>query len=68
VSDKSERHCVFSAYFYIGNVKSGILQLRLGGTRAETRFHLSVKGTSPCEFVGVTVQSITGSRGVRVSW
>ena len=37
------------------------------GTRAETRFGLSAKRTSPFKSVGVSVQSTTGSRGVRIS-
>ena len=37
------------------------------GTRAETRFRLSPKLTSPFKSVGASVQSTTGSRGVRIS-
>jgi len=37
------------------------------GTRAETRFGLSAKRTSPFKSAGVSVQSTTGSRGVRIS-
>ena len=37
------------------------------GTRAETRIRLSPKRTSPFESVGASVQSTTGSRGVRIS-
>ena len=37
------------------------------GTRAETRFRLSPKGTSPFKSVGASVQSTAGSRGVRIS-
>ena len=37
------------------------------GTRAETRFRPSAKRTSPFKLVGTSVQSITGSRGVRIS-
>jgi hypothetical protein len=36
-------------------------------TRAETRFHLSAKRTSPFKLAGASVQSTTGSRGVRIS-
>jgi hypothetical protein len=43
------------------------LRLKCDGTRAETRFRLSVKGTSPFKSVGASVQSTTRSRGVRVS-
>jgi len=37
------------------------------GTRAETRFGLSAKRTIPFKSAGVSVQSTTGSRGVRIS-
>ena len=37
------------------------------GTRAETRFGLSAKRTSPFKSVGASVQSATDSRGVRIS-
>jgi len=37
------------------------------GTRAETRFCLSPKRTSPFKSVGSSVQSTAGSRGVRIS-
>ena len=37
------------------------------GTRAETRFLLSLKRTSPFKSVGASVQSTAGSRGVRIS-
>ena len=42
-------------------------QLKCDGTRAETRFCLSAKQTSIFKSVGVSVQSIAGSRGVRIS-
>ena len=45
----------------------GIGQLKCDGTRAETRFGLPVKRTSPFKSVGASVQSTTGSRGVRIS-
>ena len=37
------------------------------GTRAETRFRLSPKRTSPFKSVGASVQSTAGSQGVRIS-
>ena len=37
------------------------------GRRAETRFRLSPKRTSPFKSVGASVQSTAGSRGVRIS-
>jgi len=36
-------------------------------TRAETRFLLSAKRTNPFKSAGASVQSTTGSRGVRIS-
>jgi hypothetical protein len=41
-------------------------QLKCDGTRAETRFLLSAKLTSPFKSAGAPVQSSTGSRGVRI--
>ena len=43
------------------------LRLKCDGTRAETRFRLSAKRTSPLKMAGASVQSNTGSRGVRIS-
>jgi len=45
----------------------GRLLLKCDGTRAETRFCLSAKRTSPFKSAGALVQSTTGSRGVRIS-
>ena len=45
----------------------GRLRLKCDGTRAETRFRLLAKGTSPFKSAGASVQSTTGSRGVRIS-
>jgi len=42
-------------------------QLKCDGTRAETRFRLSAKRTSPLKSARASVQSTTGSRGVRIS-
>jgi len=42
-------------------------QLKCDGTRAETRFRLAAKRTSPFKSAGTSVQSTTGSRGVRIS-
>jgi hypothetical protein len=44
-----------------------ILHLKCNGTRAEPRFRLSAKWTSPFKSAGASVQSTTGSRGVRIS-
>ena len=43
------------------------LRLKCDGTRAETRFCLSAKRTSPFKSAGASVQSTAGSRGVRIS-
>jgi hypothetical protein len=43
------------------------LRLKCGGPRAETRFRLSAKRTNPFKSAGASVQSTTGSRGVRIS-
>jgi len=48
-------------------IQSSRGQLKCDGTRAETRFCLSAKRMSPFKSVGVSVQSTTGSRGVRIS-
>jgi len=44
-----------------------LLRLKCDGTRAETRFRLSAKRTSPFKWAWASVQSTTGSRGVRIS-
>jgi hypothetical protein len=50
------------------NVKPGSrLRSKRDGTRAETRFRLSAKRTSPFKSAGASVPSTTGSRGVRTS-
>jgi hypothetical protein len=43
------------------------LRLKCDGTRAETRFRLSAKRTSPFKVAGASVQSTTGSRVVRIN-
>jgi hypothetical protein len=50
-----------------GVLRAGRLRLKCDGIRAETRFRLSVKRTSPFKRGGGgSVQSTTGSRGVRI--
>ena len=44
-----------------------IVRLKCDGTRAETRFRLSLKRTSPFKSARASVQSTAGSRGVRIS-
>ena len=43
------------------------LRSKRDGTRAETRFGLTAKRTSPFISAGVSVQSTAGSRGMRIS-
>jgi hypothetical protein len=43
------------------------LRLKCDGTRAKNRFRISAKRTSPFKSAGVSVQTTTGSRGVRIS-
>jgi hypothetical protein len=43
------------------------LRLKCDGTRAETRFRLSAKRTSPFKSAGASVQSTAGSRVVSIS-
>ena len=47
--------------------KQGKLRLKCYGTRAEARFRLSAKRTSPFKLAGASVQWTTGSRDVRIS-
>jgi len=46
---------------------TSIMRLKCDGTRAETRFGLSAKWTSPFKSAGASVQLIAGSRGVCIS-
>jgi hypothetical protein len=46
---------------------SSRLRLKCDGTRAEIRFRLSAKQTSPFKSAGASVQSTTGCRGVHIS-
>jgi hypothetical protein len=43
------------------------LRLKCDGTRADTRFRLPAKRTSPFKSAGTSVQSTTGSRGVSIT-
>ena len=45
----------------------GRLLLKCDGTRAETRFRLSTKVTSPFNSAGASVQSTTGRQAVHIS-
>ena len=63
--------CTNSRSFPAINVRNkhmmGRPRLKCYGTRAETRFRLSAKRTSPFKSAGALVQSTIGSRGVRIS-
>jgi hypothetical protein len=58
--------CIKPLCSVVGAFIYGRLRLKCDGTRAETRFHLSAKRTSPFKLAGTSVQSTTGSRGVRI--
>jgi hypothetical protein len=51
----------------VGASSCGRLRLKCVGKRAETRFRLSAKRTSPFKSAGTSVQSTAGSRVVRIS-
>ena len=55
-----EGMCLLGWAVLIGWV-DGRLHLKCDGTRAETRFRLSAKRTSPFKSAGASVQSTTGS-------
>ena len=59
VHDNLQVHCK--------NRKGCRLHLKCDGTRAETRFRLSTKRTSPFKSAGASVQSTTGRRAVHIS-
>jgi hypothetical protein len=52
--------------FLLDCLAKGRLCLKCDGTCAETRFRLSAKQTSPFKSMGASVQSTTGSQGVRI--
>jgi hypothetical protein len=52
--------------FACRQIPSSRMRLKCDGTRAETRFRLSAKRTSPYKSAGSSVQSTIGSRGVRI--
>jgi hypothetical protein len=52
---------------FLRTVNCSRLHLKCDGTRAETRFRLSAKRTSPFKSAGASGQSTPGSRGVRIS-
>ena len=56
-----------TAKFIICDRQCSRMRLKCDDTRAETRFRLSANRTSPFKSSGASVQSIAGSRGVRIS-
>ena len=56
------------AIYKRGHLPHSIARAERDGIRAETRFRLSPKRTSPFKSVGASVQSTAGSRGVRICW
>jgi len=64
---KTEMNCVHKMDEFLGNTAGGRGRLKCDGTRAETRFRLSAKRTSPFKSAGASVLSTSGSRGVRIS-
>ena len=61
------RHCNVCDALHTQQFTPCIARAERDGTRAETRFLLSLKRTSPFKSVGASVQSTAGSRGVRIS-
>ena len=51
----------------LATCKRGTGQLKYDGTRAEARFRISAKRASASKSAGESVQSTTGSRGVRIT-
>ena len=62
----SPPHTLFTILLFLFCIR-GRGQLKCDGTSADTRFRLSTKRTSPFKPAGASVQSPTGSRGVRIS-
>ena len=55
-----------SKWTLVSKPANGRLHLKCDGTRAKTRVRLSAKRTSPFKSAWASVQSTTGSRGVRI--
>jgi len=67
ISNKMQRYTVYLYLETALHVSGGRLRLKCDGTRAETRFRLLAKRTSPFKLAGASIQSTTGSRGIRIS-
>jgi len=67
------KFCCVIPIFFVGEVVKRSPEsdvdcvLKCDGTRAETRFRLPAKRTSPFKSAGGSVQSITGRRAVHIS-
>ena len=59
--------CTVQAKIRTPSLSTGRLRLKCDGTHVVTRFRLSVKRTSPFKSAEASVQSTTGSRGVRIN-
>ena len=60
-------HSAFRLHFSHTATDAHRLRCKCDGTRAETRFRLSAKRTSPFKSAGASVQSTTSSRGAYMS-
>jgi hypothetical protein len=60
-------HCFWNMMAHAQKPNFVLLRLKCNGTCAETRFRLSAKRTSPFQSAGPSVQSTTGSWGMRIS-
>ena len=75
VVEKIKTHILCSVTFFFRKLyrlwenvgKYRRMRLKRDGTRAETRFSLSAKRTSPFKSAGASVQSTTGIRVARIS-
>jgi len=72
-TDRQTNFCIFSFQKRLKDIQngtqlhSGRIRLKCNCTCAETKFRLSTKRTSPFKSARASVQSTTGSRGVRIS-
>jgi hypothetical protein len=57
---------LYARFSTVSSSSARRLYLKCDGTRAETRFLLSAKRTSPFKSAGASVQPTTGSRDVRI--
>ena len=62
---RSTHNRIYSIWYLLTVIARA--RLKRDGTRAETRFGLSEKWTSPFKSEGESVQSTAGSRGLRIS-